>query len=121
MTQAGNPRKKPGPAPVYKHRQTFEFKGLTYRYDKTYEEWHLVEKQTAPTNVPRTIFGKHDSWSAGSLSTIAKTPIAALEAWCSSLIGIRTREADEAAQHAIELRAAVRMLKAKSWKPVSRA
>jgi hypothetical protein len=100
----------------YKHRETLTFKGLTYRYDKSYGEWHLVEKKEGPLSLPRTIFGNHDRWGAGSLAVGSDTPLAALEAWLASLIDLRSREAAEAAQHAKDLRDEVRRLKARTWK-----
>jgi hypothetical protein len=100
-------------ATEYKHRETLAFKGLTYRYDKPYGEWHRVEKKP-PVNAPRTIYScRNDGWRADGLE--AATPLAALEIWLSSLVDLRKREAAEATQHAKDLRAEVRGLKARRW------
>ena len=98
----------------YKHRETLQFRGLTYRYDKTFGEWHLVEKKTA-VRAPRVIFATRDLWRAeGGLEEA--TPTDALEQWLASLIDLRTREAREAEQTAKDLKAEVQDLKRRTWK-----
>lgn len=74
----------------YKHRETLFFKGLTYRYDKTYGEWHLVDDCLYSSLRPPTIYeGAHlytcDHASAG-------TPRGALEVWLNSRIGNAKRD-----------------------------
>lgn len=100
---------------AYKHRETFLFKGFTYRYDKIYGLWRRVERK-GPNNLPDLVFSVQGKgqWRAGSVPD-APTPIAALERWLSSLIALRTQEATEAARRARDLREVVRQLRAREW------
>jgi hypothetical protein len=101
----------------FKHRQTLTWRGLTYRYNKTYGSWRLVNKP-APRNMPDYILewgeGEERQWEASGVK--AATPIAALDGWIKALIDLRAREAKEAQAHAKDLRAEVRRLRAKVLK-----
>lgn len=117
-----SPKKTPAVAEP-KHRATFEFRGLTYRYNKTYGEWRLVGFKKAPHHIPDTIMsgtsrttqGPQSYWCAGGVS--GATPQQVLEKWAQSLIALRKREAREAERNAKECWAVVRKLEASSWKP----
>jgi hypothetical protein len=108
----------PKAASRYKHRAVITFKGVSYRYDSTYGEWHLIDKKSAFRNAPLTIreWGHEGGkrWEIGGAS--GKTPVLALEAWLRSLIRLRTREAKEAEKLGRQLRTEVRQLKTRSWK-----
>lgn len=104
--------------PVYKHREILTWRGLSYRYDKSYGVWCLVDKP-APFAVPTSIMewrrnGGVTQWEAKGFR--AKDPVAALEGWNASLVELRTREAGEAEELAKSLRAEVRRLRSKNLK-----
>lgn len=104
-----------------KHRSLLTYKGLSYRYDKTYGEFHLIDKHTS-VEVPKTIRSgtvwlkkrRAQGWEAGG--AYGATPLGSLEAWCRSMISYKKREAAEAEQAARGHRAEVRRLGARSWK-----
>jgi hypothetical protein len=113
----------PKAALSYKHRDVITFKGVSYRYDSTHGEWHLIDKKAAIPSAPATIreWGHRGGkrWEIGGAS--GKTPLLALEAWLRSLIRLRTSEAKEAEKQGRALRAEVRRLQTRSWKaPVKR-
>lgn len=108
----------------YKHRDTFVFRGLTYRYNKPYGEWRLALKKP-PHRIPdtiqsataRTTAGTQHFWRAGGYS--GPTPLATLEAWAKGITELRRREARQADQHAKGLWAVVAQLERRSWAPRS--
>lgn len=102
----------------FKHRELLEFKGVSYRYDKTYGEWRLIEPKEAEYFVPKTIRAYGDRWEVHS--TRAATPVEALETWFAGLIDLRSREAAEAKQRAVEFAAEAKRLKTASWKSTVR-
>lgn len=115
------PRARVAEAP--KHRAVITFKGVSYRYDSSYREFHLIEKKSAIPNAPPTIrewgHGAGKRWEIGGVS--GKSPVSALEAWLRSFIRLRKREAKEAEKLGRDLRAEVRRLETRSWKvPVKR-
>lgn len=98
----------------FKHRELLEFRGVSYRYDKPFGEWRLVDPKNADYFVPKTIYGYGDRWEVHS--TRAATPLLALETWFAELIDLRKREAAEAKQKAAEAAAEAKRLKTASWK-----
>lgn len=98
----------------FKHRETLSWKGHTFRYDKAYGQWFLLDRKNAHPNMPRTVSARGDGWDAGQWKPLP-TPLAALEASAKALVELRTREAREAEQKAKDLRAEVRRLKRPTW------
>lgn len=110
------PKRATGQA-EYKHREILTWRGLTYRYDKTFGEWRLVDKP-APWGAPKGIMGWGREQNGRSQWEVhgcrASDPVAALEKWISALIDLRSREAREATALAKRLEAEVRRLRSKS-------
>lgn len=106
----------------YKHRETFKYKGLVYKYDKPYGEWRtsiLGETKFYSwrgINFPFTIFSgdERGRWTAGHFS--GATPLAALKKWETQQL--RAAKVREKSGKAIikESQAIQRLLNSNRWK-----
>lgn len=98
----------------FKHRELLEFKGVSYRYNKTQGMWQLVDPKEAEYFVPKEIVAGGDYWKVHGIQ--GATPQQALEMWFAGLLELREREAAEAEQRAVEFAAEVKRLKSASLK-----
>jgi hypothetical protein len=106
----------PTTANDYEDRAIFEYRGVTYRYDKPRREWCLVDTDVAC--LPRTIYAIHDQWR--SLCSSAATPQGVLEAYAKSLMELRGEEAREAILKAQALCDEVSYWRSNDWKTAFR-
>lgn len=97
---------------VYKHREVFEFKGVRWKHDKTFGEWHPVG-QPYRRQYP-TIFSNNSGWDADG--GYGKTPLAAIKAWASFHVAKVKSELSDLKGLQNMARARLKKLRAKSWK-----
>jgi|SRR5688572_1259619 len=96
----------------YKHRATFVFKGITWKYDKHYGEWRPPKKYNEYPTIFSTSFPA-TGWNAdGQFGT---TPEQALRAWTRNYVKTVTSNHKRLAKQLIETKATLKRLKAESW------
>ena len=103
--------------PEYKHRATLEFKGLQWRYDKTYGEWRPVKVKGGPKRqhlhtIDSTSFPR-DGWRI--LGAWGGTPLEALKAYTKANIEMHQRDLKDLQDRVKEEKIYIRAMRSKSW------
>lgn len=86
-------------AKKYKNNDTFEFRGLIYRYDSNYGEWRLKYATRMPAFVPDTIMECQGQRVGSTVYRLrgyeAPTPWGALKKWLKSVISQQKHKVKE--------------------------
>ncbi len=100
--------------PPYKNRQTFVFKGVTWKFESFYGEWH-PPKGGAYKKLPVIYSSQHEYWSVNSAH--GKTPLEALKNWVKLTIEYHESRVLNFQMVVQTHKDTIKQLKAKSWQP----
>lgn len=101
-------------AKVYKNNERLQFRGLTYRYNKTYGELHLLNKSPL-IPMPRLILDMGEGgWSTSVLS--GGSPEEVLEKYVQSFIEMKERDITKLTQTLALEKAVLKAAKSRSLK-----
>lgn len=95
-----------------------EYAGHTWRYSDKWRTWDLIGQSSKDIYLPPIYLLDSGRWACGDGK--GKTPLTALKAYAKSEIGDRKRELRELEKTRARVKAEIKLLSSKSWKPKPR-